>query len=120
MSSGLYIAVHCVKDNIPAFQVRLEQFFSCGTYKLSDSRVTKLDVNLFVMAEGMPYFKSHKTPVESFDESLEEIERQASLLFEEFLRLAEPVHSVGFGRRAKSEQSDSPVVFDQKQFRGKL
>ena len=72
------------------------------------------------MAEGMPYYKPNKKPVESFDESLEEIERQASLLFEEFLRLAEPARPAGPFLYAKSEQSDSPVVRDQKQFKGKL
>ena len=42
------------------------------------------------MEEGMPISKIHKTPVECFDESLEVIERQASELFEEFLRLPQP------------------------------
>jgi len=42
------------------------------------------------MEEGMPFSKIHKTPVECFDESLEVIERQASELFEEFLRLPQP------------------------------
>lgn len=38
----------------------------------------------------MPILKIHKRPVECFDESLEVIERQASELFEEFLRLPQP------------------------------
>lgn len=42
------------------------------------------------MEEGMPISKIHKMPVECFDESLEVIERQASELFEEFLRLPQP------------------------------
>ena len=42
------------------------------------------------MEEGMPISKIHRTPVECFDESLEVIERQASELFEEFLRLPQP------------------------------
>lgn len=42
------------------------------------------------MEEGMPISKIHKTPVECYDESLELIERQASELFEEFLRLPQP------------------------------
>lgn len=57
------------------------------------------------MAEGMPYYKPHKSPVESSDESLEDIEKQACLLFEEFLRLA-PVPSAGLKRHANFEQSD--------------
>lgn len=67
----------------------------------------------------MPYYKPHKTPVESFDESLEDIERQASLLFEEFVRLETPVHSAGYALRAKAEHSDSPVVHGR-QFGGEL
>ena len=62
-------------------------------------------VNVYAMAEGMPYYKPHKSPVENSDESLEDIEKQASLLFEEFLRLA-PVPSAGFKRHANFEQSD--------------
>ena len=58
----------------------------------------------------MPYFKSQKTPVENSEESLEDIEKQACLLFEEFLRITEPASSVGQLRHAKSEHSDSPVV----------
>lgn len=42
------------------------------------------------MEEGMPISKIQKMPVECFDESLEVIERQASELFEEFLRLPQP------------------------------
>ena len=58
----------------------------------------------------MPYFKSHKTPVENSEESLEDIEKQACLLFEEFLRITEPASSAGRLWHAKSEHSDSPVV----------
>ena len=71
-----------------------------------------------VMADGMPYFKSHKTPVENSEESLEDIEKQACLLFEEFLRIAEPAGSAGGLLHAKSEHSDSPVVSSLKKSGG--
>jgi len=71
------------------------------------------------MAEGMPYFKPHKTPVESSEESLNDIESQASLLFEEFLRL--PANYRLGSNRARAEASDSPVISDEKMFkRGKI
>lgn len=73
------------------------------------------------MAEGMPYFKPQKTPVESFEESLEDIESQACLLFEEFLRLPQPANYRLGSNRAKSEASDSPVIPNEKMFgRGKI
>lgn len=50
------------------------------------------------MEEGMPISKIHRTPVECFDESLEVIERQASELFEEFLRLPQPAEWRGSTR----------------------
>ena len=71
------------------------------------------------MAEGMPYFKPHKTPVESSEESLNDIESQASLLFEEFLRL--PANYRLGSNRVRTEASDSPVISDEKMFkRGKI
>lgn len=54
------------------------------------------------MEEGMPISKIHKMPVECFDESLEVIERQASELFEEFLRLPQPAE-----RRASTRSRTS-------------
>lgn len=70
------------------------------------------------MADGMPYFKPQKTPVESSEESLEDIERQASLLFEEFMRLPQTANVRLFSRHAELEleDSDSPVVPNEKKF----
>lgn len=65
----------------------------------------------------MPYFKPQKTPVESCEESLKEIESQACLLFEEFLRLPQPANFRLRSNRAMteaSEASDSPVISDEK------
>lgn len=70
------------------------------------------------MADGMSYFKSHKTPVENSEESLEDIEKQACLLFEEFLRITEPASSAGQLWHAKSEHSDYPVVRSLKKSAG--
>lgn len=73
------------------------------------------------MAEGMPYFKAQKTPVETFEESLEDIESQASLLFDEFLRLPQTANNKLGSNRAKSDISDSPVIPDEKVFKpGKI
>lgn len=69
------------------------------------------------MAEGMPYFKPQKTPVESCEESLKEIECQACLLFEEFLRLPQTANYRLGSNRAMSEASDSPVISDEKMFK---
>jgi len=69
------------------------------------------------MAEGMPYFKAQKTPVETFEESLEDIESQASLLFDEFLRLPQTANNKLGSNRAKSDISDSPVIPDEKVFK---
>jgi len=74
-----------------------------------------------MMAEGMPYFKPHKTPVESSEESLQDIESQACLLFEEFLRLPQTANYRLGSNRATTEASDSPVISDEKMFkRGKI
>ena len=73
------------------------------------------------MAEGMPYFKPQKTPVESCEESLKEIESQACLLFEEFLRLPQTANFKLGSNRAMAEAADSPVISDEKMFkRGNL
>ena len=53
------------------------------------------------MDGSIPIFKAHKTPVESCDESLEEIEKQASLLFEEFLRIPQPAGRLATQLRSK-------------------
>lgn len=66
------------------------------------------------MAEGMPYFKLPKAPVESCAESLADIEQQASLLFEEFLRLPQPANAKLNLKRSKAEASDSPVILEEK------
>lgn len=70
---------------------------------------------VFVMADGMPYFKPQKTPVESFEESLEDIEKQASLLFEEFLNLPQTANSKLNSKLR--ETSDSPVIRDHSNFK---
>ncbi|KAJ7337938.1 hypothetical protein OS493_008097 [Desmophyllum pertusum] len=67
------------------------------------------------MADGMPYFKPQKTPVESFEESLEDIEKQASLLFEEFLNLPQTANSKLNSKL--TETSDSPVIRDHSNFK---
>lgn len=66
------------------------------------------------MAEGMPYFKPHKTPVECSEESLDDIEKQASLLFEEFLRLPQTANVTLYSQRAVQEDSDSPLARNEK------
>lgn len=99
---------------IPAFSIEQNIFFEVRKEQLQFHHTTLSHGSyLFVMAEGMPYFKPSKTPVENSEENLEDIEKQACLLFEEFLRLAEPVSS--FGGYAKFEPTDSPVVLENKQ-----
>lgn len=68
------------------------------------------------MAEGMPYFKPHKTPVESSEESLDDIEKQARLLFEEFLRLPQAANTRLYSQHAEREDSDSPISTEEKKF----
>ena len=104
-SSGVYITFIRVRcDTI--LIVTLLNVYKYGTQEVWYGKQSCK----FVMADGMPYFKSHKTPVENSEESLEDIEKQACLLFEEFLRITEPASSAGRLRHAKSEHSDSPVV----------
>ncbi|XP_068711800.1 uncharacterized protein [Montipora foliosa] len=59
------------------------------------------------MDGSIPIFKAHKTPVESCEESLEEIEKQASLLFEEFLRIPQPA-----GRLAAQASSKRGIAYE--------
>lgn len=70
------------------------------------------------MEEGMPISKIHKMPVECFDESLEVIERQASELFEEFLRLPQPAERRASSRgipRESNEADEDDMVPDSVQ-----
>lgn len=78
------------------------------------------------MAEGMPYFdlKPQRTPVESCEESLEDIEKQACLLFEEFLRLPHSSNTKSMLKKSSKEAADSPIIqeetghYNYKQSRG--
>ena len=80
------------------------------------------------MAEGMPYFdlKPQRTPVESCEESLEDIEKQACLLFEEFLRLPHSSNTKSMLKKSSKEAADSPIIqeetghYNYKQSRGNL
>ena len=63
------------------------------------------------MAEGMPYsdLKPQRAPVESYD-----IEKQACLLFEEFLRLPHPASIKLMVKNSSKEAADSPIILEKK------